>query len=74
MGKDMSLFNRVKVAIWFVRKRHGLGFGLVETCGVCAGLKLVITGKKESGMKYKAKYRCLECGATAKARERWKRG
>ena len=66
-----KIFQRLKISLWFIAKKSG--FGLIESCGVCGSIKVVRKNVREGKQIYHAKYKCLNCGAVARVKEKWRR-
>lgn len=49
-------------------------YGLLEKCSYCGSLKIVAVESKTDGKLYKAKYKCMDCGAVAEVAEVWEKG
>ena len=67
-----NILQRLRISLWFVaRKRE---FGLIECCGVCGSMKVIRKKIRENKQIYYAKYKCLDCGAIARSKEKWRSG
>ena len=66
-----TLFQKLRMSYWYVTGKRG--FGLIECCEVCGSLKIVVKKDiRENKRVYRAKYKCLNCGAVARVKEKWR--
>jgi len=65
-----TIFKKLRIAYWLMTNQ--LNCGIIQECGVCGSIKIV--GVKAKGRKRisRAKYKCLNCGSVANAKEKWR--
>ena len=68
MKKKIGFLYKLRVFIHWVTEYK---YGAMERCHYCGSLEIQILDSGEDGNVYKAKYKCLKCGATASATEFW---
>lgn len=68
--QKLTLFQKLRMSYWFMIGNKG--FGLIESCGVCNSMKVVRVNFRENKQIYRAKYKCLNCGAVARIKEKWR--
>lgn len=71
MKKSMSLLDKIHVFIRWVKEYK---YGAMECCHYCKSVNIQVLEGKDDGNIYKAKYKCLKCGATANVTEFWLSG
>ena len=68
MKKPMGIIHKFRV---FVHWITAYKYGAIECCHYCGGINIQILEGADDGNIYKAKYKCLKCGATASVTEFW---
>jgi len=70
--QNPTIFQKLRMSFWYVIGKRG--FGLIECCGICGSMRVV---RKEINFEnkqvYRAKYKCLDCGSVARAKEKWRK-